>query len=107
MNLTAAAALAGAADTGAFLARRPQLFRESPQRARGSAAVLGLWLAIAASAARDGRHSSRLTQVLCVANAAGQSAMLGVHLKHRIAGPRVWLGTALSGVALGGAVASR
>lgn len=106
MNLTAVAALAGAADTGAFLARRPQLFRESPQRAGGSAAVLGLWLAIAASAARDGSRSSRATQAMCAANAAGQAAMLGVHLKHRIAGPRVWLGAGLAGVALGAAAAS-
>ncbi len=109
MNLTATAALAGAADTGAFLARRRQLFHEKPARARASVGVLGLWLAVAASARRDrGRGGGGgMTLALASASAAGQAAMLGVHLKHRIAGPRVWLGAALSGVALGGAIASR
>jgi hypothetical protein len=107
MNLTATAALAGAADTGAFLARRPQLFRDAPGRAGGSAAVLGLWLAVAASSRRDSGRTGPLTLALASANAAGQAAMLGVHLRHRIAGPRVWLGAALGGIALGAAVASR
>jgi hypothetical protein len=105
--LTQAAALAGAADTGAFLAKRRQLFRDSPQRAFGSVAMLGLWLAVAASSRADGRKTSGRTLGLASANAAGQLAMLGVHLRHGIAGPRVWLGAALGGAALGGAVASR
>ncbi len=107
MNLTATAALAGATDTAAFLATRRQLFRDAPGRAGGSAAVLALWLAIAAGARRDRGRTSPATLALASANAAGQAAMLGVHLKHRIAGPRVWLGAALAGVALGAAVASR
>jgi hypothetical protein len=106
--LTQAAALAGAADTGSFLARRRQLFRDSPQRAFGSAGMLGLWLAVAASSRRDrGGRSSGLTLGLASANAAGQLAMLGVHLRHHIAGPRVWVGAGLAGAALGGAIASR
>jgi hypothetical protein len=105
--LTQAAALAGAADTGAFLARRTQLFRTAPGRAFGSAAMLGLWLAVAASSRADGGTTSSRTLGLASANAAGQLAMLGVHLRHGIAGPRVWLGAALGGAALGGAVASR
>jgi hypothetical protein len=96
--LTQAAALAGAADTGAFLARRRQLFRQSPQRAFGSVAMLGLWLGVAASARSN---KPGLTLGLASANAAGQLAMLGVHLRHGIAGPRVWLGAALGGAALG------
>jgi hypothetical protein len=111
MPLTEIAAIAGAADTGAFLARRPQLFREAPQRARGSLGVLGLWLAVAGSARRDrGRGAGRtgpVTLGLASLNAAGQAAMLGVHLRHRIAGPRVWLGAGLAGLALAGAVARR
>jgi hypothetical protein len=107
MNLTATAALAGAADTGAFLARRRELFREAPSRARGSVGVMGLWLAVAASSRRDRGHTGPATLALASVNAAGQAAMLGVHLKHRIAGPRVWLGAALGGVALGAAIASR
>lgn len=107
-SLTQTAALAGAADAGSFLATRPKLFRRAPQRAAGSVGVLGLWLAIAASSKTDrgGRTSGR-TLALASLNAAGQAAMLGVHLKHRIAGPRVWLGAALGGAALAGAVASR
>ncbi|HZS15372.1 MAG TPA: hypothetical protein VFC09_12310 [Candidatus Dormibacteraeota bacterium] len=106
--LTQTAALAGAADTGSFLAARRQLFRTAPQRAAGSVAALGLWLAVAASSKRDrgGRASGR-TLALASVNAAGQLAMLGVHLKHRIAGPRVWVGAALGSAALAGAVASR
>lgn len=107
MNLTQTAALAGAADAGSFLAARRNLFRDAPGRAGGSVAVLGLWLAIAASSKRDRHGTSPATIALASANAAGQAAMLGVHLKHRIAGPRVWLGAALAGVALGAAVASR
>jgi len=105
--LTQAAALAGAADTGAFLARRTRLFRDAPGRAFGSTAMFGLWLAVAASSRADGGRTGARTLGLASANAAGQLAMLGVHLRHGIAGPRVWLGAALGGAALGGAVASR
>lgn len=106
--LTQTAALAGAADAGSFLATRRSLFSDAPQRAFGSVGVLGLWLAVAASSKSDrgGRTSGR-TLALASVNAAGQFAMLGVHLKHRIAGPRVWVGAALGGAALGGALASR
>jgi hypothetical protein len=107
VNLTSLAALAGAADTGSFLATRRRLFRQAPQRAGGSAAVLGLWLALAASARRDRRGTGPVTLSLAAVNAAGQAAMLGVHLRHRIAGPRVWLGAALGGAALCGALAQR
>jgi hypothetical protein len=103
------AALAGAADTGSFLATRPRLFREAPGRARGSLGVLGLWLALAASAQRDAQRGGAgpVTLGLASLNAAGQGAMLAVHLRHRIAGPRVWLGAGLGAAALLGAVASR
>lgn len=106
MNLTKTAALAGAADTGAFLASRRQLFRDKPGRAGGSAAALGLWLGLAASSRRDRGGAGAATLALASVNAAGQAAMLGVHLRHRIAGPRVWLGAALGGIALGAALAS-
>lgn len=105
--LTQAAAFAGAADTGAFLARRTTLFRDAPGRAAGSVAALGLWLAVAASSRADGDKTSARTLGLASANAAGQLAMLGVHLRHGIAGPRVWLGAVLGSTALAGAVASR
>ena len=107
LNLSHAAAVAGAADTSLFLARRRQLFRDAPGRAGGSVAMLTLWLALAASARRDRGPARPLTLGLAGANAAGQLAMLGVHLRHGIASPRVWLGAALGGVAIGAAVASR
>ena len=102
--LTQAAALAGAADTASFLASRRQLFQTAPQRAAGSVAVLGLWLGIAAASRQRARTT---TLALASLNAAGQLAMLGVHLRHDVAGPRVWAGAVLGGVALGGAVAAR
>jgi hypothetical protein len=106
--LTQSAALAGAADTASFLVTRRKLFRDAPQRAFGSVAVLGLWVALAASSKSDrGGRSSGRTLALASLNAAGQFAMLGVHLRHRIAGPRVWLGAALGGAALCGALAQR
>ena len=105
-NLTHAAAVAGAADTSLFLAQRRQLFRDAPGRAGGSVGVFALWLGLAASARRDHGAAGPVTLALAGVNAAGQAAMLGVHLRHRIAGPRVWLGAALAGVALGAAVAS-
>ena len=107
MNLVRTAALAGAADSGSFLATRRRLFREKPGRAGGSLAGLGIWLGLAASARRDNGRTGPATLALASVNAAGQAAMLGVHLKHRIAGPRVWLGAALGGIALGAALASR
>jgi hypothetical protein len=107
VNLTYAAAVAGAADTSVFLARRRQLFRDAPGRAGGSVGFLALWLALAASARCDEGRSRRLTLTLAGINGAGQLAMLGVHLRHGIAGPRVWLGAALGGIAVGAAVAYR
>ena len=103
-RVTQLAALAGAVDTAAFLASRRQLFSEASRRAYGGVAVLGLWAGIASAARRDARG---LCVGLATVNAAGQAAMLGVHLRHGIAGPRVWIGAALGGVALGGALASR
>jgi hypothetical protein len=110
LRIGSAAALAGAADAGSFLATRRRLFREAPGRAGGSVAALALWLGVAASARRDaarGGGAGRLTVGLASANALGQAAMLGVHLRHRIAGPRVWVGAGLGAAALGGVIAGR
>jgi hypothetical protein len=100
MQLTAPVALAGAADTAVFLAHRPQLFRDARGRALGSAAFAALWLALATSSVAQRPRPGAATVALAGAVAAGNAAMLAVHLRHRIASPRVFAGAALSTVAL-------
>jgi hypothetical protein len=100
-NLAFPAAVAGTADTALFLLRRPALFRSAPGRAAGSVAFLALWMTLATRAARegDGRPASS-TLALSGTVFAGNLAMLAVHVRHRVAGPRVFVGAVLSGVAL-------
>ena len=100
MQLTSRVALAGAADTALFLAQRPQMFRDNRGRAMGSAAVGALWLALAVSSAAQRPRPGAATVALAGTVAAGNAAMLAVHLRHRIANPRVFAGAALSAVAL-------
>lgn len=100
MQITTQVALAGAADTATFLARRPQLFSEDPGRAFGSVAFGGLWLALAASSAVQGPRPGAATVALAGAVAGANAAMLAVHLSHRISSPRVFAGAALSAAAL-------
>jgi hypothetical protein len=100
MQLTTPVALAGAADTAVFLVQRPQLFRDARGRALGSAAFAGLWLALATSSAAQRPRPGTATVALAGTVAAGNAAMLAVHLRHRIASPRVFAGAALSAVAL-------
>ena len=100
MQLTSRVAIAGAADTAIFLAQRPQMFRENRGRAVGSAAFAGLWLALAVSSAVQRPRPGSATLALAGTVAAGNAAMLAVHLRHRIATPRVFAGAALSTVAL-------
>lgn len=105
-SLTLVAATVGAADTAVFLARRPGMVRASPGRAAGSAAALALWLALARTAARDPRAGGHAT-ALAATLLAGNAVVLGVHLRHRIAGPRVFVGVAASAAALAGALRGR
>lgn len=107
MTATVPLALAGAADTAAFLARRPQLFSEARGRALGSAAFGGLWVALAARAAADGTRSSTASLGLAATVAAGSAAMLAVHLRHQVASPRVFLGAALGAGALADVIRRR
>ncbi len=100
MQLTTRAALAGAGDTALFLAQRGEMFRNARGRAFGSAAFGGLWLALAASSAAERGKPSNVTLGLAAAVVAANAAMLGVHLRHRIVGLRVFGGAALSAVAL-------
>jgi hypothetical protein len=100
MQLTTRVALAGAADTFVFLAQRPQMFRDARGRALGSAAFGGLWLALAASSMAQRPRPGSTTVALAGAVAAGNAGMLAVHLRRRVASPRVFAGAALSAVAL-------
>lgn len=100
-SLAFPAAVAGTADTALFLLRRPALFRSAPGRAFGSVAFLAVWMTLATRTALEG-NDTPTTPTLALSGAAftGNLAMLAVHLRHRVAGPRVFLGAALSGVAL-------
>ena len=99
MALARPAALAGAADTAAFLAARPQLFRENPGRALGSVAILGLWLGNVRTASVGGRPG-RAATALAATLAAANLGLLAAHLRARIATPRVFSGAVLSGIVL-------
>jgi hypothetical protein len=100
MKLTTRVAVAGAADTASFLAKRRDLFTTSPARAYGSVAFGGLWAALAVKSLVDGDHSDNATLVLAAALAAANGAMLAVHLRNHVTSPRVFAGAALSAVAL-------
>jgi hypothetical protein len=100
-NLAFPAAVAGTADTALFLLRRPTVFRSAPGRAFGSVAFLALWMTLATRTAYEGDDKpTASTLALCGTAFAGNLAMLAVHLRHRVAGPRVFFGAVLSGVAL-------
>src|SRR5437588_9806267 len=99
MTLTLGAALAGAADAASFGWSRREGMRRKPGRAAGTAVSIGAWTALAQSAASGQRGRARgLAATVLLLN----SAMLGVHLRARIAAPRVWLGTGLAAAALAG-----
>lgn len=97
MKLTVAAALAGAADAAGFAYSRREVMRRNPGRAAGTLASVGLWAALAGAAMRGDRRRAR---ALSTAALLANGAMLGVHLRARIAAPRVWLGSGLAAAAL-------
>lgn len=100
-SLAFPAALAGTTDTLLFLVRRRSLFRTAPGRAFGSVAFLMVWMTLAARTAYEGTgRPTSYTMALSGTAFAGNLAMLGIHLRHSVAAPRVYLGTVLSGVAL-------
>lgn len=103
--LTLPAAIGGAVDTAAFLARRPKLFREAPGRAAGTVGFLGAWIALAASAAADARTGRKSIPTVALSQLllAGNGAMLAVHLRSKVFNPRVFLSASLSAAATAGA----
>ena len=98
-TLATRAATAGTLDIAVFLAQKPQLFREARGRAVGSAAFAALWATLAVRSAME-ETPSNATVAIASAVAAGNAAMLAVHLRPRIMSPRVFGGAALSAVAL-------
>ena len=102
--LTLLAAVGGTADTAEFLLGRRHLFRENIGRASGTAAGLGLWSALALSAAID-RSTGRRTLGLAASVALANASLLAIHLRSRLVTPRVFLGPALAAVALSAAAA--
>lgn len=104
--LTLAAALAGAADIGQFLLARRHLFQENRRRASGTAAGLALWLALALSAAQE-RHGGPRTLTLAGLVGLANAALLALHLRRPPLSSRIFLGPALSAVALGAAIVGR
>jgi len=101
VSLAFPAAVAGTADTALFLLRRPKLFRTAPGRAFGSLGFLAVWSTLAARTQYEGRDSPAPYTVALAATAfGGSAAMLAVHLRHGVAGPRVFLGALCGGVAL-------
>lgn len=107
INSTVVAASVGSADTAEFLFRRLQLFRTARGRAFGTAAGLALWTTVAVRAAAEGEHSSTPTLAMTAALVAGNAAMLAVHVRHGIAGPRIFVGAAASVVTLADTIRRR
>jgi hypothetical protein len=70
----------GAADTAHFVwARRRSLFRQSPGRAAGSIAGLGMWLAMSGAASAAPRSGP--ARVLARACGVGNLLLYAVHLR--------------------------
>ncbi|HZU18848.1 MAG TPA: hypothetical protein VFD01_19900 [Candidatus Dormibacteraeota bacterium] len=105
-TLAVTAAVAGAADTAAFLGRRRHLFAEAPGRAAGTVLGLGLWTGLAVSAAVEPRPG-RPTLALASAVAAANALLLAAHLRAGVVRPRAFLGAGLAAIALGGVAAAR
>ena len=103
--LILAFAAGGAVDSGQFLAVRQHLLGENPRRAGGILAGIALWSALAASAGAD-REVGRRTLVLASVVFLANTALLGIHLRSRLASPRIFLGPALATAALGSAAAA-
>ncbi|TMB91938.1 MAG: hypothetical protein E6J45_04095 [Chloroflexi bacterium] len=94
------AAIAGAADTAAFVLTRWSRMRANPGRLAGSLLLLGLWLGLAAQTGRRGDAAPAAAVGLSATLLAANLALLGVHLRAHAAGPRVYLGPAVAGAVL-------
>jgi len=94
------AALLGAVDTATFMITRRAKSRARPGRAAGNAGLLILWLALTARSAADGERTSTPTVALASGLLAANLALLAVHVRARVAGPRVYIAPVLAAAAL-------
>jgi hypothetical protein len=99
VKLTLAAAIAGAVDSASFAATRRDVLRAKPGRAAGTAVGLGLWLAMAQSAATGSRRRARRFAALAL---AANGAMLGAHVRAGVKNRRIYVGAGLAAAALAG-----
>jgi hypothetical protein len=96
---TAAAAL-GAVDTATFMFTRRAKSRARPGRAAGNAVLLILWLTLCVRSAAEDERTHTETVALAAGLLAANLALLGVHVRARVAGPRVYLAPVLAAAAL-------
>jgi hypothetical protein len=97
MRLTLSTSLAGLADTAAFAVTRRSVLAEKPDRAAGTVVSLALWAAVTQAAATGARRRAR---AVAAATLVANAAMLGVHLRAKVANPRVYAGVGLAAGAL-------
>lgn len=100
-----AASLIGAFDNAQFLAKRPEMLQEKPQRFAQTVSLIGLWLFTAKLAAQPRTSGAAVAAggVLTTMNAV----LLAAHLKAKIATPRIFAGAILSAVTLADIVRRR
>jgi hypothetical protein len=99
VKLTLSTSLAGLADTATFAVTRRDILAQKPDRAAGTAVSLALWAAMLQAAASGARGRARK---LAAATLLANAAMLGVHLRAKVANPRVYAGVGLAAGALAG-----
>lgn len=99
MRLTVSTSLAGLADTATFALTRRDVLMEKPDRAAGTALSLALWAALAQAGASGARRRAR---ALATATLVANVAMLAVHLRAKVANPRVYAGVGLAAGAVAG-----
>ena len=104
MKLTALAAVLGLADAATFAASRREAMKANPERAAGTLGAVALWSGLAMSAVKGARGRSR---ALATATLLANGAMLAVHVRRKVANPRIAVGTGLSVVALAGTFRKR
>lgn len=99
MRLTVSTSLAGLADTATFAVTRRDVLKEKPDRAAGTVVSLALWAALAQAGASGARRRAR---ALATATLLANAAMLALHLRARVANPRVYAGVGLAAGAVAG-----
>jgi hypothetical protein len=95
-----AAALLGAVDTATFMITRRAKSRARPGRAAGNAGLLILWVTLCVRSHAEADRTLTPTVALATGLLAANLALLGVHVRARVAGPRVYIAPVLAAAAL-------